>query len=325
MDKEIRPMLSATELVDHLESKGIKFELTSKEEAVKYLKNSNNYFRLASYRKSFPKYENGVNEGKYINLDFKMLTDLAIIDMRLRNVLLEIAIDLEHYVKVKILSVVEENFKDGYGIIEEYIQFLKARNEYDSLEREINQNEDGTYCGEIIKKYGGNYPIWAFIELITFGRLVSLYQFIAYKIDDFKMQKDINLLKDIRELRNACAHNNCILNDLRTNTTDKSPHFGIIFDLEKIGISKTVRDKKLSNMRIKQIVSLLYLNRVTITSGGILRHQKDELYKLADRIKYSISYYDGNEIVQTNLNFIIKIIENWLSIIFENVLKIFIY
>lgn len=36
MDKEIRPMLSATELVDHLESKGIKFELTSKEEAVKY-------------------------------------------------------------------------------------------------------------------------------------------------------------------------------------------------------------------------------------------------------------------------------------------------
>ena len=311
METEVRPMLTATELVDHLESKGIKFELTSKDEAVKYLKDNNNYFRLASYRKSFPKYENGVNEGKYIKLDFKMLTDLAIIDMRLRNVLLEIAIDLEHYVKVKMLSVVEENFKDGYRIIKEYIQFLKDRNEYDSLEREINQNEDGTYCGEIIKKYCNDYPIWAFIELITFGRLVSLYQFIAYKINDFKMQKNTNLLKDIRELRNACAHNNCILNDLRTNTTNQNAHFGIIFDLEKIGISKVVRDKKLSNMRIKQIVSLLYFNKVTTTSSGILQHQKEELYKFVDRIKRSINYYDGNEIVQTNLNFIIKIIENW--------------
>ena len=311
MDKEVRTMLTAAELIDHLESKGIKFKLTSKDEAVKYLKDNNNYFRLASYRKSFPKYENGVNEGKYINLDFKMLTDLAIIDMRLRNILLEIAIDLEHYVKVKILSVVEKEFKDGYEIIEEYIQFLKDRNEYDSLEREINQNEDGTYCGEIIKKYCNDYPIWAFIELITFGRLVSLYQFIANKIDNFNMKKEINLLKDIRELRNACAHNNCILNDLRANTTNKNPHFGIIFDLDKIGISKTVRDKKLSNMRIKQIVSLLYLNKVTTTSSGILKHQKEELHKLADRIKYSINYYNDNEIVQTNLNFIIKIIENW--------------
>lgn len=102
MDKEIEPMLTANELADHLEEKGIKFELTSKKDAVKYLKDNNNYFRLASYIKSFPKYENGVNEGKYINLDFKMLTDLAIIDMRLRNVLLKIAIDLEHLIQFQI-------------------------------------------------------------------------------------------------------------------------------------------------------------------------------------------------------------------------------
>ncbi len=60
MSEEIRSMLSSVELVEHLESKGIKFELMNKEDAIKYLESNNNYFRLASYRKSFPKYENGV-------------------------------------------------------------------------------------------------------------------------------------------------------------------------------------------------------------------------------------------------------------------------
>lgn len=309
--EEMKPMLTVIELVNHLESKGIKFELMNKEDAIKYLELNNNYFRLASYRKSFPKYENGVNEGKYINLDFKMLTDLSIIDMRLRKVLLEIAIDLEHYVKVQILSVVEKEFKDGYKIVQDYLNDLKKRDEYDSLMREINQNKDYTYCGDIIKKFQNEYPIWAFVELITFGRLVSLYQFIAYKINNSKMISNINLLKDIRDLRNACAHNNCILNDLRKNTTDHKPHFYMIYALEGIGISKVVRDKKLSNLNIKQIVSLLYLNKETTTSEGILKYQKKKLYELTDRIRYSIDYYNNNEIVQTNLNFIIKIIENW--------------
>ena len=41
----------------------------------KYLEENNNYFKLVSYRKNFHKYENGENEGKYIELDFKMLEE----------------------------------------------------------------------------------------------------------------------------------------------------------------------------------------------------------------------------------------------------------
>ena len=70
MYKEIKPMLTPSELIEHLESKGVKFELINKEDAQKYLEENNNYFKLVSYRKNFPKYENGENCGKYINLDF---------------------------------------------------------------------------------------------------------------------------------------------------------------------------------------------------------------------------------------------------------------
>lgn len=53
MYKDLKPMLTPSELIDHLEEKGIKFELISKEEAKKYLEDNNNYFKLVSYRKKF--------------------------------------------------------------------------------------------------------------------------------------------------------------------------------------------------------------------------------------------------------------------------------
>jgi len=49
MYKEQKPMLNAEELIKHLEEKGVKFELTSIEDAQKYLKENNNYFKLVSY------------------------------------------------------------------------------------------------------------------------------------------------------------------------------------------------------------------------------------------------------------------------------------
>lgn len=207
MYKESKPMLTPSELVEHLESKGIKFELINKEDAKKYLEENNNYFKLVSYRKNFPKYENGENKGKYINLDFEMLKDLSIIDMRIRKTMLSIVLDLEHYAKVKLLSVIENTTKDGYTIVEEYIQDLKSKNEYEYLENELNKNKTGTYCGELVKKYQDEYPVWVFLEIIPFGRLIKFYRFVADKLQDRVMMDESYMLMDVRELRNACAHN----------------------------------------------------------------------------------------------------------------------
>lgn len=57
-------MLTANELIEYLYKKGVKFNMINKSDAQKYLEDNNNYFKLASYRKNFPKYERGENIGK---------------------------------------------------------------------------------------------------------------------------------------------------------------------------------------------------------------------------------------------------------------------
>lgn len=313
MYKELKPMLTPSELIEHLEAKGVKFELIDKEDAKKYLEENNNYFKLVSYRKNFPKYENGENEGKYINLDFEMLKDLSIIDMRIRKTMLSIVLDLEHYAKVKLLSKIENTTKDGYTIVEEYIQDLKDKNEYDYLENELSKNKKGTYCGELVTKYNEEYPVWVFLEIIPFGRLIKFYRFVANKFQDRKMIDESYMLMDVRELRNACAHNNCIINDLKAGTSEYEANYNVQNSVAKIGISKKVRDNKLSNIRMKQLVTLLYLNKNITTSKGIFKHQSELLNDLKKRIEHHIEYYETNELILTSLNFLNKIIDNWYN------------
>lgn len=69
----------------------------------------------------------------------------------------------------------------------------------------------------------------------------------------------------------------------------------------------------MSNSRIQQIVTLLYLNKKITTSKGVLKHQTEDLQKLKSRIEYHISYYDKNNLIQSNLFFLNKIIDNWYN------------
>ena len=313
MYRELKPMLTPSELIEHLETKGVKFELINRENAKKYLEENNNYFKLVSYRKNFPKYQNGENYGKYIGLDFKMLMDLSIIDMRIRKTMLSIVLDVEHYAKVKLLFKIENGSKDGYTIVEEYMQDLKSKNEYEYLESELNKNKTGTYCGDLVTKYDGEYPIWVFVEIVPFGRLIKFYRFIAEKLKDKKMINESYMLMDVRELRNACAHNNCIINDLKSGTSKYPANYIVLNTIAKMGISKKVRDNKLSNTRIKQLITLLYLNKNIVTSQGVLNHQAMSLNELKERIEHNIDYYEKNELIKTSFNFLNKIIDIWYT------------
>ena len=182
---ELKPMLHINEMVDHLKLKNIKFERISEKDAENYLKNNNNYYNLTSYKNNFEKYfVDGIFIDKYIDLDFSYLKDLSIIDHRLRLILFKMIIDIEHYLKIKILNTIESiDEEDGYRIVNQYLKqdFYNVKFPK-KVHNSIFKKVGSEYYQKIFSKYDldkdkklENIPIWEFLEIITFGELVNFY------------------------------------------------------------------------------------------------------------------------------------------------------
>ena len=60
---------------------------------------------------------------KYVGLDFGHLVELSTIDMHFRKLILKLTIDLEHYLKVKLVNDCQENSRDdGYKVVEDFFE-----------------------------------------------------------------------------------------------------------------------------------------------------------------------------------------------------------
>lgn len=318
---ELKPMLHINEMVDYLKLKNIKFERISEKDAENYLKNNNNYYNLTSYKNNFEKYfVNGIFIDKYIDLDFSYLKDLSIIDHRLRLILFKMIIDIEHYLKIKILNTIESiDEEDGYRIVNRYLEqdFYNVKFPK-KVHNSIFKKVGSEYYQKIFSKYDldkdkklENIPIWGFLEIITFGELVNFYDFYTneYKLKD--ENKDVYILRDIVKLRNAVAHNNCILSELNIKKNKYPPSYKIIQFLNNCNIGKDTRSKKLSNSRIRQITYTLYMFNEIVTSDGIKNNVKKDINELFfDRIIKHKEYYNNNELLKSIYCYFKKIIEN---------------
>ena len=98
-----KPIKTANELIQHMKNKGIKFNIINEKDAEDHLNSHNNYFKLTSYRKNYTKYTSGSNKGKYENLEFAYLVELARLDAEIRSLLLDISLDIEHFLKVELI------------------------------------------------------------------------------------------------------------------------------------------------------------------------------------------------------------------------------
>ena len=318
---ELKPMLHINEMVDYLKLKNIKFERISEKDAENYLKNNNNYYNLTSYKNNFEKYfVNGIFIDKYIDFDFSYLKDLSIIDHRLRLILFKMIIDIEHYLKIKILNTIESiDEEDGYRIVNRYLEqdFYNVKFPK-KVHNSIFKKVGSEYYQKIFLKYDldkdkklENIPIWEFLEIITFGELVNFYDFYTneYKLKD--ENKDVYILRDIVKLRNAVAHNNCILSELNMKKNKYPPSYKIIQFLNNCNIGKDTRSKKLSNSRIRQITYTLYMFNEIVTSDGIKNNVKKDINEVFfDRIIKHKEYYNNNELLKSIYCYFKKIIEN---------------
>lgn len=313
-----KPKLSAEQLVAKMKNeKGITFEHMSEEDAVDFLKRKNNYYRLAAYRKNYDKRLNGENKGTYIGLDFAYLVDLSIIDMYLRNMIFQMCLDVEHDLKVQLLNDITANpDEDGYDII---ISFI-SDNEF--LKEEIYKKRFSTYVGDLINKFftfethknANNKdiiddvdircPIWAFVEIISFGTFINLYDYYY----DLNAPVQKQLLNPIKSLRNACAHNNCIINNLRRGTT--RPTRKVSQFVSSIpDIRSDARRKYLSSQPIFEFCSLLFVYD-SVVSENIKKHRYTELSSLiSERMLKHSDYYSNQQLLSSAYDFIRKITE----------------
>lgn len=306
-----KPILSIDAQIQHLKEKGVKFEITDEDTAKDYLKRNNNYFKLTSYRKNYAKHPDGDNKGSYIDLDFAYLIDTAVIDMHLRYLIVQMALDIEHHVKLQLMNKIEDHGEDGYQIVQDFIDSLDDRQK-SIYESEINRNKGNIYCGDIIKKYDGAYPVWAYIEVIPFGRLISFYGFCADRFTDKSMKENFYRLLTCREIRNASAHSNCILNDLKTKTCRHTTNSDVTKSLLSIkNLSSNFRKNRMSNARIQQIVTLLYTYKEIVVSDGLKINASKGLSKVLGRAYKNFDYYKNNPMIKGTFDFLKIVVDSW--------------
>ena len=319
--KELKLMLCVNEMISYLKNKNIKFEYISESDALKYLKDNNNYYNLTSYKYNFFKYPSpaGKFEGKYQDLDFAYLKDLSIIDYRTRLLLFKMIIDIEHYLKIKILNSIEKIEKeDGYRVVNLYLDKDFNSDKFPKkLHNSIFKKVGSEYYQKIFSKYDidkdkklENIPIWEFLEIITFGELVNFYDFYTTEYGLREENKDVYILRDIVKLRNAVAHNSCILSDLVSKTNNYPMPYKVANYLKDCGVVKETRNKKMRNSRIRQITYTLYMFNEIVTSDGIKENVRKDINKLFyERIIYHKEYYTNNELLKSVYSFFDKIIQ----------------
>ena len=305
----MKPILNIDEMIEHMKEKGIKFNIISENEAKKFLSESNYYMKLASYRTNYPKYDESSKRcGQYINLEFAYLKELSTIDMYLRYIVLEMCLDIEHYLKVKLLRVIENNpEEDGYDIIRRFV--ASDNNAY--ILKNIRKHKSSEYCKDLIEKYYPYFPARVLVVVISFGDLTYLCEFYNQRYGEEIVNN--KFMNSIRDIRNASAHSNCLINRLFDPLENGKQIDVEISNFVKslTNVNSNTRGKNLNYRVTYNIITLLYVYDKIVTSKAARQHRYDELKDLFDnRAVRHQDYFKSNSKLVGIYKFIQKVIDN---------------
>ena len=304
----MRPKLSIPAQIKYMKEAGITFDIISENEASRYLDEHTYYFRIKSYAKNYEKYLSTEKQGQYINLDFAYLVDLSEIDFMLRELILKMTLTLEHYLKVKLLSDFNASHEDGYDIIQDLFNMqpeLKTKIE----EEKVNTSTSN----ELILKYKDNWAIWNIVEVISLGSFSELYNLFYTR--NKSSTSYFNMLHPVRMLRNAVAHNNCLINRLRPPySREITPNFELRGEmLNQISISKKSLDNKFSHPALYDISALLFLYSRIVPSIVQNRIYEELLDLFNNRMVKNKEFYSKNSTIVSSYDFMKKIINYYCT------------
>lgn len=218
----LKKPMSYDEQVDHLRnSHGLIIPDAQQANAILQ---SVNYYRLSAYGIGLMDKQTGkFHEGVTIDEIFALYQ----FDCRLRNIISPVI----EYIEIQMRSQISQLIAMKYGA-EGHLDknnfhswYSKIKNKdmhdvfVDQLNAEINKQKRKPFVLHHNSKYGGHFPIWVAVELLTLGSLSTLYSIM--KPEDQKIiakffSTNAEYMKSwfaaLVELRNICAHYNRIYN-----------------------------------------------------------------------------------------------------------------
>ena len=294
----MKEKLDIKEQIQNLKSKGIAFNIVNEETAECVLSYSTYLFKIKSYARNFD-----ASNGRYLGLDFAHLFELSKIDMYFRRALFNILIDVEHCLKTNLLKDFSTLDKiTAKMLTADFLKSKLGKKTKNFLERPI---KDRSVSKLLIENNSPpeQMPFWVLVEIMQLGNLLELYEYFYQKrFKNFYKLNDIVLISNamfsLKCLRNAVAHNNCIL----TNVFDQSKEdiqqeLYKILSPDRYKIQPKTGDsieKMLANQTISDFLMAILLAKLAIKSDGMLNSIKRELsvfFKKTCATKYRLKIF----------------------------------
>ncbi len=292
-------ILKTSDLITKLKDKGITFDLCNETDAMKFLNEHNYYVKVTAYKTNFFKHDN-----KYVGLDFMALEDLSTIDMHLKQWILSASLSVEHSLKVNLLKDMEEKGVDDFNIVEHYLD------KYPKILDEIKSRRNKPYVKNLLGKYKHpHYPIWVFLEVIPFGEFVNFYKYYCseYTYDAFQEE----LLYKVRDIRNASAHNICVIHDLGNKSGFYNQDLVNILDILLPNTKRRTIQNRLKNNSVQDFVSLLFAIDIVIKSNDLKNLYFKNLKKLfGERMPRDAYLYKSSPAINQMYEFCKNVIDN---------------
>ena len=207
--KQHQPSMSIVEQVENLKSLGL---IINDEDYAKKILNDISYFRLIkAYSLGFKPKNGKYNEG----VTFEQIVELYLFNANFRQIMFAEIEKIEVNVRCRIANYFADTYsvlgyKESANFVDEeyYNTFLE------DIEEELGRNSKAPFVRNFKENYeGGDLPIYALVEVFSFGTLSKFYKNMK-NADKKAVAQSFGIgytyleswLESISYVRNICAH-----------------------------------------------------------------------------------------------------------------------